>query len=76
MSLNAIKAHRLAILGISDSVVTEKGCSQPFYYVRFLYVIIDMFGGILMGILDKLFNSDKKILNDIEKSVKPVESLS
>ncbi|MDD5792288.1 MAG: preprotein translocase subunit SecA [Erysipelotrichaceae bacterium] len=29
-----------------------------------------------MGILDKLFNSDKKILNDIEKSVKPVESLS
>ena len=29
-----------------------------------------------MGFLDKLFNSDKKILADIEKSVKPVEALS
>ena len=28
-----------------------------------------------MGILDKLFNSDQKILNDIEKAVKPIDDL-
>lgn len=29
-----------------------------------------------MGLIDKLFNTDKKILNEIEKSVKPTEDFS